>query len=172
MNNRFPRRNRGIVFAFIFIAALVAFELFNYATTQFSLRDLLGNLTIFGLSWATILATAFCAIDFAGIARLLTPEEQPEGTTFGAWGLFAAWLVAATLNAMLTWWAVSIAILAHPTLGNAIIGREQLLESVPVFVAVLVWLSRVLLIGTFSIAGERLFPGKKEEPWQRRIGSA
>ena len=33
----------------------------------------------------------------------------------------------------------------------------MLTRIVPVFVAVLVWIIRILLIGTFSMAGERLF---------------
>jgi hypothetical protein len=61
------------------------------------------------------------------------------------------------MNALLTWWGVSIAVVNHETLGNAVIPRETLLRVVPVFVALIVWLIRVLIIGTFSIAGERLF---------------
>jgi hypothetical protein len=74
-----------------------------------------------------------------------------------AWYLFGAWLLAATMNAMLTWWGVSLAVLGHQTLGNAVVSREVLLRVVPIFVAVLVWIIRVLIIGTFSVAGDRLF---------------
>ncbi|MEE9188976.1 MAG: hypothetical protein V3U36_06375, partial [Anaerolineales bacterium] len=41
--------------------------------------------------------------------------------------------------------------------GNAVVDRETLLKVVPLFVAILVWLIRVLIIGTFSVAGDRLF---------------
>jgi hypothetical protein len=61
------------------------------------------------------------------------------------------------MNAMLTWWGVSIALLNHESLGNAVVDRETLLKVVPLFVAILVWLIRVLIIGTFSVAGDRLF---------------
>ena len=65
---------RGAVFGMILLAALLAFEIFNYSTTDFALTDLLGaNLTFAGMRWATILSLAFCGIDFAGIARLFTP---------------------------------------------------------------------------------------------------
>jgi hypothetical protein len=147
---------RGVVFGLLIITALVAFEIFNYSTTDFALTDLLGNLRFWGVRWATILAIAFCGIDFAGIARLFTPEgsvgNQPE-----VWYLFGAWLIAATMNAMLTWWGVSIAIVNHETLGNAVIARQTLLKVVPIFVAVMVWLLRVLIIGLFSVAGEKYF---------------
>jgi hypothetical protein len=61
------------------------------------------------------------------------------------------------MNASLTWWGVSIAILNHQTLGNAVVSRESLLKIVPIFVAIIVWLIRVLIIGTFSVAGDRIF---------------
>jgi hypothetical protein len=147
---------RGLAFGMLIVAALLAFEIFNYSTTEFALTDLLGNLEFAGLRWATILAVAFCGIDFAGIARLFTPEEGAEEPN-EVWYLFGAWLLAATMNAMLTWWGVSIAILNNEALGNAVVGRETLLRAVPIFVSVLVWLIRVLIIGTFSVAGDRLF---------------
>jgi hypothetical protein len=153
--SRFSFR-RGLAFGLIIISALLAFEIFNYSTTEFALSDLLGDLSFAGISWATILALAFCGIDFAGIARLFTPEEGGNDL-HEVWYLFGAWLLAATMNAMLTWWGVSIALLNHESLGNAVVDRETLLKVVPLFVAILVWLIRVLIIGTFSVAGERLF---------------
>jgi hypothetical protein len=150
------RPTRGLVWGLLIVGALFAFEVFNYSTTDFAMTDLLGDLRFVGVRWATILAIAFCGIDFAGIARLFTPEQGNEEPA-EVWYLFAAWLLAATMNAMLTWWGVSIAIISHDTLGSAIIARETLVKAVPVFVAVMVWLIRVLIIGTFSVAGERLF---------------
>lgn len=150
------RLQRGFAFGAIIIGALIAFEIFNFSTTEFALNDLLGSLSFMSVRWATILAIAFCGIDFAGIARLFTPEEGADEPT-EVWYLFGAWLLAATMNAMLTWWGVSIALLNHQSLGNAVIARDMLLRAVPIFVAVMVWLIRVLIIGTFSVAGERLF---------------
>lgn len=150
------RPRRGLTFGLIIIGALLAFELFNYSTTEFALSDLLGELSFMGVRWATILAIAFCGIDFAGIARLFTPEDGVDEPA-EIWYLFGAWLLAATMNAMLTWWGVSIALLNHTSLGNAVVEREMLLKVVPIFVAVMVWLIRVLIIGTFSVAGDRLF---------------
>jgi len=150
------RLQRGLAFGVIIVGALIAFEAFNYSTTDFALNDLLGDLRFFGVEWATILAIAFCSIDFAGIARLFTPEDGEDDRN-EAWYLFGAWLLAATMNAMLTWWGVSLAILNHQTLGNAVVERSTLLRLVPIFVAVLVWLIRVLIIGSFSVAGDRLF---------------
>lgn len=147
---------RGMIFGLLIITALLAFELFNYSTTDFALSDLLGDLNFLGVGWATILSIAFCGIDFAGIARLFTPEQGADEPA-EVWYLFGAWMLAALMNALLTWWGVSIAILNHQTLGNAVVARETLLNVVPIFVAVMVWLIRVLIIGTISMAGDRLF---------------
>ena len=150
------RISRGLMWGILILGALIAFEIFNYSTTDFAMSDLLGDLKFLGMRWATILAIAFCGIDFAGIARLFTPE-QGEDEPNEVWYLFGAWLLAATMNAALTWWGVSIAILNHQTLGNAVVPRETLLKVVPIFVAIIVWLIRVLIIGTFSVAGDRIF---------------
>jgi len=147
---------RGVAFGLLLVSALIAFEIFNYSTTDFALTDLLGDLRFWGVRWSTILAVAFCGIDFAGIARLFTPEDSQEESR-EIWYLFGAWLLAATMNALLTWWGLSIAILNHETLGNAVIARQTLLQVVPIFVALMVWLLRVLIIGLFSVAGERYF---------------
>ena len=148
--------SRGFLFGVLIIGALVAFEIFNYSTTDFALTDLLGDLRFAGIRWATILAIAFCGIDFAGIARLFTPEKgasEPKEV----WYLFGAWLLAATMNAILTWWGVAIAILGHESLGGSVVPRETMIKIVPVFVAIMVWVIRVLIIGSFSVNGSRLF---------------
>ena len=161
---------RGLIFGVIIIGALIAFEIFNYSTTDYALSDLLGDLKFMGIRWATILSIAFCGIDFAGIARLFTPDsgrERGPASHNEAWYLFGAWLLAATMNAMLTWWGVSLAVLNHQTLGNDVVARETLLRVVPVFVAILVWLIRVLIIGTFSVAGDRLFNQDEVDAYTR-----
>jgi hypothetical protein len=148
---------RGMAWGIIIIGALLAFEIFNYSTTQFALADVLGSLTFAGIPWATILALAFCGIDFAGLARLFTPEQGRDEPA-EVWYLFGAWLLAAAMNATLTWWGVSVAIVHHTSLaGGVVMSNTTLIKVVPVFVAIMVWLIRVLIIGTFSVAGNRLF---------------
>ncbi len=67
--------SRGAAWGIMIIGALLAFEVFNFSTTEFALNDVLGELKFAGLRWATILSIAFCGIDFAGIARIFTPEQ-------------------------------------------------------------------------------------------------
>jgi hypothetical protein len=149
-------QNRGLIFGVIILFALLAFEIFNYSSTLFALTDILGTLSFGPLRWATILAFAFCAIDFAGIARIFTPESGRDEPA-EVWYLFAAWFLAAAFNASLTWWGVSVAILQHNALGGVLVGASAMTKIVPVFVAAMVLLIRVLLINTFSIAGDRIF---------------
>jgi len=149
--------SRGAAWGIIIVGALLAFEIFNYSTTQFALRDVLGDLAFGGLRWATILAIAFCGIDFAGIARIFTPQQGRDEPA-EVWYLFGAWLLAAAFNATLTWWGVSVAIVNHSSAAaGSVVSGHTLTKLVPIFVAVMVLLIRVLIIGTFSIAGDNLF---------------
>jgi len=157
---------RGVIFGSILFTALMAFEVFNFSTTQFALLDMFGGLKFAGMRWATVLAIAFCGIDFAGIARIFTPEQGRDEPA-EVWYLFGAWLLAAAFNAMLTWWGVSVAILNHTAAGGALLGQTTMTRVVPIFVACMVWLIRVLIIGTFSVAGERLFTLDEARPVQR-----
>jgi hypothetical protein len=151
------RFNRGAAWGVMIIGALLAFEIFNFSTTQFALLDMLGDLKFAGMRWASVLAVAFCGIDFAGIARIFTPEQGRDEPA-EVWYLFGAWLLAAAFNAGLTWWGVSVAITAQGNVtGSAAVSAATMVKVVPVIVAVMVWLIRVLIIGTFSLAGDRLF---------------
>ncbi|MDX1379034.1 MAG: hypothetical protein R3307_09310, partial [Anaerolineales bacterium] len=127
---------RGLVFGGIILSALLAFEVFNFSSTSFALSDVLGNLSFGPFKWATILAFAFCAIDFAGIARIFTPE-QGRNEPAEVWYLFGAWFLAAAFNASLTWWGVSVAIMQHSAQGGALVGQTAMTKVVPVLVAVM-----------------------------------
>src|SRR5262245_4951084 len=136
------QHRRGLIFGAILVLALGAFELFNFSTTEFALADMLGDLKFAGLRWATILSIAFCGIDFAGLARLFTPERGVHGQTAETWYLIGAWFLGATMNAIMTWWAVSLAMInGTHQIGNEIMSREELVAYMPVFVAALVWLT-------------------------------
>jgi hypothetical protein len=147
---------RGLVFGGIILSALLAFEVFNYSSTSFALSDVLGDLAFGPFKWSTILAFAFCGIDFAGIARIFTPEKGADEPA-EVWYLFGAWFLAAAFNASLTWWGVSVAILKHNAEGGVLLGQETMTKVVPILVAVMVLAIRVLLINTFSVAGDRIF---------------
>lgn len=165
------RSKPGLLFGLIIISALIFFEMFNYSTTDYALRDLLGGLTFAGMPWATILAVAFCGIDFAGIARLFTPQTgaaEPKET----WYLLGAWMLAATMNALLTWWGVSMAIANHPLLSTAVVSSTTVTRVAPIFVALMVWVIRILIIGSLSVAGERIFSSQNKPAYNRPAPAA
>lgn len=137
------------IYSTIIVIALIAFEAVNYSTTAYALRDLLGDLQFTGVRWSTMLALAFCSLDFAGIASLVTQKGQAEKDK-ESWFLFAAWLIAAAFNAALTWWGVSIAISNHPLRSAEVLNTQNLTTIVPVLVAIMVWVIRVLIIGSLT----------------------
>lgn len=147
---------RQTFIALLLVFALLAFEVFNFDTTKFALHDLLGEISFIGLSWAAILAFAFCAIDFAGLIRIFTPE-QGRSEPREVWYLMGAWLLGATMNAIMTWYAVALALVNRQWDNTEVLTRDQLELFVPVFVAILVWLTRILFIGSISMASEQLF---------------
>lgn len=146
---------KGLMYLLIIILALVAFEAFNFSTTDFALSDLLGDLRFGGIRWATLLSIAFCAIDFAGIARLFAPQAEKDAHQAN-WFMFGAWFLAATMNAVLTWWGVVMAMQTHPVLSAGVVDADFVTRGVPIFIALMVWVIRILLIGTLSRKSERL----------------
>jgi len=160
--------NRGAAWGLMILGALLAFEIFNFSTTQFALADVLGDLQFAGMRWASILAVAFCGMDFAGVARIFTPQQgadEPKEVYY----LFGAWLLAAAFNALLTWWGVSVAIINHTSQsGGAVISNETMTKIVPIFVAAMILLIRVLIIGTFSLAGDRMFSMETQSSYNNR----
>ncbi len=158
-------QKRGLIFGGIILSALLAFEIFNFSSTSYALHDILGDLSFGPFEWATVLAVAFCGIDFAGIARIFTPEKGADEPA-EVWYLFAAWFLAAGFNATLTWWGISVAVLQSNAAGGFLLGQATMTKAVPVFVAAMVLIIRVLLINTFSIAGDRIFTLAEERPSQ------
>ncbi len=158
------RENPRLILGMIIAAAILFFEIFNFSTTEFALHDLLGDLRFAGVLWSTALSIAFCAIDFAGLARLFIPDHDDAGHN-AVWYLFGAWLLAATMNAALTWWGVSMAIVNHSVKSTAIVDASTILTVVPIFVAIMVWVIRILIIGSISVAGNKvLFGGETRRP--------
>jgi hypothetical protein len=150
------RLSRGAAWGIMIVAALLAFEVFTSAPPSSPCRRPRRS-DLRQLRWSTVLAIAFCAMDFAGIARMFTPERGCDEPA-EVWYLFGAWLLAASFNALLTWWGVSGAIARQAGgAGSAVVGDATLTGVVPVLVAAMVWLIRVLIIGTLSVSGDRLF---------------
>jgi len=144
-------KNRKVLFGLFFILALLLFELFNFSSTQYALTDILGDSFSFhGLGWATLLALGFCLMDFAGVARIFTRETDMKKESPIIARIFMTWMIAAGINATLTWWSVSEAIQIRQAANISIVHSEGIIKVIPVFVAVAIWGIRVLLIRNFS----------------------
>jgi len=153
------RTRTDAVYMLIIIAALAAFEIFNFSTTDFALRDMLGDQGIGAFGWSTILSLAFCGMDFAGIARLLAARPDDSVNERDGWYLMGAWVLAAAMNAGLTWWGVSVAVFNHPVENALIIDPMTFVRAVPVVVAVMVWVIRILIIGSLVSSLNRSLDG-------------
>jgi hypothetical protein len=146
---------RNFIVALILVITLIGFEIFNFDTTRYALLDWMGGLKFLGIEWATILAFAFSGIDFAGLVRLFTPE-QGRNEPREVWFLTGAWLLGAVMNAILTGYTVMLAIAPRTSVAAGVIAYGDMLTYAPPFIALLVWLTRLLFIGSISIAAERL----------------
>lgn len=150
-------------------AALAALEAFNFSTTDLALRNLMGDWGSGAMRWSTILALAFCAMDFAGIARLLDPGNASDNSSRENWYLLGAWALAGAMNTGLTWWGVSLAVLNHPVDDVLVMDPMTIVRVVPVFVAVMVWIIRILIIGMLvSVLNKVLYKQPIEKPASRR----
>ena len=152
--------SRMTVIGIVFLLAILAFEVFNFDTTRFALNHLLRNQSFNrtdGISWAAILAVAFCGIDFAGLIHIFTGATEKPYTPLYIWYLMGAWLLGATLNAIMTWYAVSLLLIDSPIV-NGVMTQAQLLTIVPIFVSFLVWLTRIMFIATLAMMGSALVP--------------
>lgn len=152
--------SRMTVIGIVFLLAILAFEVFNFDTTRFALNHLLRNQSFNrtdGVSWAAILAVAFCGIDFAGLIHIFTGATDKPYTPRYIWYLMGAWLLGATLNAIMTWYAVSLLLIDSPIV-NGVMTQAQLLAIVPIFVSFLVWLTRIMFIAALAMMGSALLP--------------
>jgi hypothetical protein len=138
------------VYTLIMVAALIAFEIFNFSTTDFALRDMLGSMGMGTLSWSTILSLAFCGMDFAGIASLLSNPQKESSRA--SWFVLGAWVVAATMNAGLTWWGVSVTLYNQPADSILVLDPLTYVTAIPVMVSLGVWIIRILIIAALIYA--------------------
>lgn len=158
--NRTTLPSRMTIIGLVFLLAIIAFEIFNFDTTRFALNHLLRNQTLGragSVSWAAVLAIAFCGIDFAGLIHIFTSHLNDRITPQHIWYLMGAWLLGATLNAIMTWYAVSVTLLETP-IANGVMSQAELLKVVPIFVAFLVWLTRILFVAALAMMGSALLP--------------
>jgi lysylphosphatidylglycerol synthetase-like protein (DUF2156 family) len=140
-------RNSATIFTKLI--ALLAFEGFNYLATVFALSSLFGIQATNDMTWAAVLAVAFCFIDVTGIVSFYIPSRATRQTKSDR-RLVTAWLLAAGLNTLLTWYGIATAILVRQFQTGWIVDSNALVKILPVSMTIIIWLIRVLIIGSFS----------------------
>ena len=98
-------RRRSLIHSLLVIGN-ISFMVFTYATVAYALHDVFGDLRFWGIRWASILTFNFSGIEYAGLARLLTPdsEDPPSETKY----LLMAWILVTIFNSLLIWWTIHI----------------------------------------------------------------
>ena len=143
------KSTRGGVCTLILLAALAAFETLNYSTTVYALQNMLGDYTNLGVHWSTLLAIAFCCVDIAGITQLFIPIRVAVKSIKIRY-LFGTWLLAACMDTLLTWCGIATAITVKQAHTGWIVDSDILIKTIPAFIAFMIWLIRVLIVGAFS----------------------
>lgn len=128
---------------------LLAAEALSFSAARFALVDLFGNISFMGWRWATVLALALCAVDFAGLAYMFTLDRSLlSGREL--FYLLGVWIIAATMNAFLAWWTFSTVLLVAGV-GQVSADPSALLMSFSLVVAITLWVIRILLIRVLSM---------------------
>ena len=156
----FRKIDKKLVIGSLILAALFSFEIFNFGTTEFSLASFFGAAAVFGAPWSLVLAIAACGTDLAGVASIFTPEKGGDEPWY-IWLLGAGWLIASVINAMLTWWAVSVSM--PKGLSSDLVTHTELIAYVPLIIAIFVWLTRVSIIGAVIAAGGSFLEGNRSK---------
>jgi hypothetical protein len=132
---------------------LLALEITNAATSYWALADLMGNAGLLSVSFSLMLTLGLAALDTGGLMRLFGPQGDETTRSAGLWFVAGGWLLCATFNALATWWAMASAMSGH-VVGNALLSATELLDVAPPFLAIVLWVMRVLLVAGYA-QGER-----------------
>lgn len=136
------------------LVTLVAFVLFNYSIIAFSLKSLLGSIPGESTVWSISLAVGICSLDVTGILRLTFSPGQSWQSKMSKW-LLTAWLANQLMTFLITWWGISTAIAIQQVKTGLVIDAGLLREVLPAFLAVMLSLVRLLIIGALSKAFDR-----------------
>lgn len=134
---------RAWVFNAILVGCLLLFEVFSYSSSKEALFGMTGMAL-----WSSLIAFSLCAVDFAGLAKLLIPDESMPKDSFGM--LFGAWLLSAVGDTFLTYLVVSSDMQSRASqvimVSKGLISANTWAVTIPILVAVLVWLAQVMLV--------------------------
>lgn len=135
----------------LLILSWMAFELFNYVSTEAVIHTWIGSVLIdlgfLSISWSTLMAVAFCATDLGGLAAIFTPETGKD-ESIEVKILFVIWMFTSLFNAVLTWLGILNQMQTQPFGGNMALSREMILTVFPFMLAAFLYAVRITLIMT------------------------
>jgi hypothetical protein len=143
------KSNHDTVSILPIVTGLATFEGINFTATSLALRGLLGGFSVMGANIVLWLAATICCLDIAGIFYLFLPLSSSSRPTPSR-RLFGVWLLAALLNTWLIWRGINLAIAYHQVQIGWVIDADILMNTLPGFIVCLLWLIRVLIIGSLS----------------------
>lgn len=158
------------VLAGLLLGGLALLIIFNFSTTYETLNQLFGG----GMA-ILVFSISFSLVDFAGIARVLTPDEDIRDEPPFIWLLFGVWLIAALIDIITTWWWATLRMQAYGGLNHLPTDMAWMASLLPWGIAISEFCIRVPLVILIGQYGERWFKamrnpisGKSEAKPERR----
>lgn len=139
------------------LLSLTAFEMIMFSSTRQGILSMLGQPT-----WATTLAFAFVAVDFAGVGLLFFGGNSLSDRDNSVWMVTGAWLITAFGDTYMTYFNVASSMLArtnHIMVTSGIISVEAFTKTIPALVAAAIWLAQVGLVHSLNMAVAELMSG-------------
>lgn len=144
-----------VVGGIIFLSAL-AFEVINIATNVAGFESFFGGIKFLGISWAIWATIAFEAADVGCLCyswdRKFDFRTHPE-----AGFALTAHFFAGFADAGLSYFAFMMAIGNSVSQMANVVGEKAILTWAPVFLALMIWVIRTLLMGTIVTQGRNIF---------------
>jgi len=156
-------------FKLITLTGLAAFEIFNFATNQSAMELIFGDTQFVMIYIYNLVAIAFSAIDLGGLSSTFTEEKWPNEP----WWVYVstiAWFLASIVSGLLTYMSVAVAMTVAPVsqLAAVMPNLAAIYDFIPVAIAAVIWLIRVMLIGS-AVAGSGHVSAPRPKPSTRPV---
>jgi len=129
------------IYVTIICVSLVLYEIISYSSSYETVYGFTGM-----KSWAKLLAWAFIAVDFGGVASMMMGEKVEEA---GGMHLFWAWLISAAGDAYMTYIPIAASASTrtdHILITSGVISVKAFTVVIPILIAVLIWGIQVVLV--------------------------
>lgn len=140
-------KQRRSVFTVLLVTSLLLFEMFSYSSSYEALYGMIGM-----AQWSALIAFSLCAVDFAGLGRILLPGDRMPKDSWSM--LFVAWLLSALGDTFLTYLVVAHNMRLRASeivlVSSGMVSFQTWTVTIPIAFAILVWLIQVMLVTGFD----------------------